>query len=81
MLDNLNNPYLISLIASVVIICLNIGYNKYTKKEKNNSYYLKMFSVILMLFLGAYFIKGDLKMGKQKGGGIENNIQIGDPGF
>ena len=81
MLDVLNNPYLISLIASVVIICINIGYDKYTKKEKNYTYYLKIFSLFLILFLGAYFIKGDIKIGKQKGGGLENNIQIGDQGF
>ena len=81
MLDNLNNPYLISLIASLVIVCLYLGYNKYLQKEKTVSFYIKIFTVIFVLCLGSFLIKGDLKIGTQKGGGIENNIQIGDPGF
>ena len=81
MLDNLNNPYLISLIASLVIVCLYLGYNKYLQKEKTVSFYIKIFMVVFVVCIGSFLIKGDIKIGKQKGGGIENNIQIGDPGF
>ena len=81
MLDNLNNPYLISLITSLVIVCLYLGYNKYLQKEKTVSFYIKIFMVVFVVCLGSFLIKGDIKLGNQKGGGIENNIQIGDPGF
>ena len=78
------NPYLISLVASIIGVVLYFLYSKYYKKEEvvNNIEYIKIFSVILVLCIGTYMFKGDIKLPKQKGGGsMEDLIDIGEPGF
>ena len=81
--DISQNPYLISLVASIVGIVIYFIYVKYyKKKEVENTDYIKIFSVILILCLGTYLIKGDIKLPKQKGGGgMEDLIEIGEPSF